>query len=617
MLAVFRGTFDRAGAAAVWDVRLDLGQESLLKGLSPGSGGSLARPRSLLPRSLPRRTEAAQEALSELVRYSLLEWEGQTRRYRLHDLARDYAACLAGRRGAGERRSGGTRRTMSGCCARRMSSTCRAGRIPHAAWRCSTWSGRTWRPGRPGRRGTAQEGRGGGPAVQRLPGRGRLRAQPAPARAREDPLAGGGRRTLHTSSATAGVRRRPTWATSASPTATWARVEEAIEHYRAGPGHRPRDRRPQEAKATDLGNLGTRLQRPGPRRAGHRALPAGPGHRPRDRRPQRRRRPTWATSASPTAPWARSRRPSSTISRPWPSPARSATAEAKATDLGNLGIAYSDLGQRRGGHRALRAGPGHRPRDRRPQRRRQPIWATSATPTATWAAVEEAIEHYEQALAIAREIGDRRGEGDRPGQPRQRLPRPGPGRGGHRVLRAGPGHRPRDRRPQRRRRPTWATWATPTAPWASVEQAIEHYEQALAIAREIGDRRGEGRRPGQPRQRLPRPGPRRGGHRALRAGPGHRPRDRRPQEARATGWATSATPTATWAASRRPSSTMSRPWPSPARSATAGMRASISLISAWPGTVPETERGRSNAWRRRSISLRTSKAPMLRRRGRH
>ena len=29
-------------------------------------------------------------------------------------------------------------------------------------------------------------------------------------------------------------------------------------------------------------------------------------------------------------------------------------------------------------------------------------------------------------------------------------------------------------------------------PWGAAEQAIEYYEQALAISREIGDRRGEG-----------------------------------------------------------------------------------------------------------------------------
>ena len=68
--------------------------------------------------------------------------------------------------------------------------------------------------------------------------------------------------------------------------------------------------------------------------------------------------------------WARWSRPSSTTSRRWRSPGRSATGAAKGPGLGNLGNAYRNLGQ-----------------------------------------VEQAIQHYQQALEIAREIGDRRGEG--------------------------------------------------------------------------------------------------------------------------------------------------------------------------------------------------------------
>jgi tetratricopeptide (TPR) repeat protein len=57
ILAVFPGTFDTKAAAAVWKLESDL----------------------------------AKEALSELVRCSLVEWEEKEERYRLHDLARQFA----------------------------------------------------------------------------------------------------------------------------------------------------------------------------------------------------------------------------------------------------------------------------------------------------------------------------------------------------------------------------------------------------------------------------------------------------------------------------------------------------------------------------------------------
>ncbi|MDQ3814366.1 MAG: tetratricopeptide repeat protein, partial [Armatimonadota bacterium] len=57
-LAVFPDTFDGAGAAAVWAVD----------------------------------TDAATDALGDLLAFSMVEWNEVTRRYRLHDLARDFAA---------------------------------------------------------------------------------------------------------------------------------------------------------------------------------------------------------------------------------------------------------------------------------------------------------------------------------------------------------------------------------------------------------------------------------------------------------------------------------------------------------------------------------------------
>ena len=178
---------------------------------------------------------------------------------------------------------------------------------------------------------------------------------------------------------------------------------------RSGAGHRPRDRRPQGRRSRS-GQPGPGLRRAGRDAQGHRVLRSGAGHRPRDRRPQGRRGRPGQPGHWPTPGWARRARPSSITSRRWPSPARSATAGAKETDLGNLGNAYADLGETR-----------------------------------------KAIEYHDQALAISREIGDRRGEGA--------------GLGNLGLAYAGLGE---------------------------TRKAIEYHDQALAIAREIGDRQNEG-----------------------------------------------------------------------------------------------------------------------------
>ncbi len=116
--------------------------------------------------------------------------------------------------------------------------------------------------------------------------------------------------------------------------------------------------------------------------------------------------------------------------------ARQQNRNAEGIHLGNLGNAYSDLGEPR-----------------------------------------KAIEYHEQALKIAREIGDRRGEG------------------------AGLGN-----------------LGSAYSDLGEPRKAIEYYEQALKIAREIGDRRGEGNHLGNlgwptPIWASPQ------GHRILRAGP--------------------------------------------------------------------------------------------------
>ncbi len=140
-------------------------------------------------------------------------------------------------------------------------------------------------------------------------------------------------------------------------------------------------------------------------------------------------------------------RPSSTTSRLWPSPARSGTEGAKETRLGNLGIAYAALGD---------AG--------------------------------KAIEYYEQALVIAREIGDRRGEGAALGN-----------------------------------------LGIAYADLGDARKAIEYYEQALAIAREIGDRRGEGAALGNLGIAYAALGDARKAIEYYEQASGHRPRDRGPK----------------------------------------------------------------------------------------
>ena len=170
---------------------------------------------------------------------------------------------------------------------------------------------------------------------------------------------------------------------------------------------------------------------------------------------------------------------------------RSMSTDRVGRLLGTVGLAYADLGQ-----------------------------------------AERAIGFYEQHLAIAREIGDRRGEGARPGQPGPRLRRPGPGGAGHRLLRAAPGHRAGDRRPPGRGATPWATWATPTPTWA-------RWSGPSASTSSTWPSRG----------------------RSATAG------------ARATPWATWASPTPPWARRSGPSASTSSTWPSRGRSATAGARA--------------------------------------------
>ena len=212
-----------------------------------------------------------------------------------------------------------------------------------------------------------------------------------------------------------------------------------------------------------------RLRHRGHRAGRHRLrLPAGVGPLPHpgrparahpraDHRPRPERHPPDQPGALPLPAWATTGRPSTCTPRPWPSPATSATARARA-----------------------------------------PRWATWGTATASLGDYRQAIDLHTQALAIARDIGDRQGEGSRAGQPGD-LPLPAWATTG----------RPSTCTP--RRWPSPATSATARARAAALgnlgichaslgdyRQAIDLHTQALAIARDIGDRQGEGSRAGQP-----------------------------------------------------------------------------------------------------------------------
>jgi tetratricopeptide (TPR) repeat protein len=105
----------------------------------------------------------------------------------------------------------------------------------------------------------------------------------------------------------------------------------------------------------------------------------------------------------------------------------------------------------------------------------------------------KAIEHYEQALAISREIGDRRGEGNRLGnlgncyahlgEPRKAI--------GYHEQALAISREIGDRRGEGA---DLGNLGNRYAELGEPRKAIEHHEQALAISREIGDRRGESNR---------------------------------------------------------------------------------------------------------------------------
>jgi tetratricopeptide (TPR) repeat protein len=163
---------------------------------------------------------------------------------------------------------------------------------------------------------------------------------------------------------------------------------------------------------------------------------------------------------------------------------------AEGADLGNLGLAYDDLGEPRQAveyyHQALAIA-------REIGDRRSEGNALGNLGGAYYALgdAHRAIEYYEQQLVITREIGDRRGEGNALGnlgaayaalgQPRRAIEYYEQALAIHRDI--------GDRRGE------GADLGNLSLAYWSLDEprrAIEYYEQALTISRDIGDRRGEG-----------------------------------------------------------------------------------------------------------------------------
>jgi len=158
--------------------------------------------------------------------------------------------------------------------------------------------------------------------------------------------------------------------------------------------------------------------------------------------------------------------------------------------LGNLGNAYSDLGQVqetiRCYERALAIG--QEIGDRRGEGN---ALGNLGNAYSALGQVQEAIRYYQRALAIAQEIGDRRGEGNRLGnlgiayyvlgQVEMAI-----GCYGRAVAIA---QEVGDRRGEGRH---LGNLGIAYGELGQVQETIGYYERALALAQEIGDRRGEG-----------------------------------------------------------------------------------------------------------------------------
>jgi len=371
LLAVFPSTFERGGAAAVWGLEAD----------------------------------RAQDGLSELLCYSLVEWDPEAERYRLHDLAQVFAES---RLEEAERASGRERH------AAHYQTVCRAANELYE--RGGEWLLRglglfdlEWDNVEAGHRWAEENAAGNRRALELC----------------DDYPAG----CFHILPIRQHPRQQIAWLETALTAA------------------RRLDRR--QAEGGHLGNLGLAYADLG----------------------EVRRAIEYYEQALTVAREIGDRR-------------------GEGADLGNLGLAYADLGEVRRAieyhEQALSVA-----REIGDRRGEGNDLGNLGLTYADLGEVRRAIEYYEQALSVAREIGDRRGEGNALGNLGNAYKDLGEVR---RAIEYYEQALEIDREIGDRRGEGNAlgSLGLACAALGEVRRAIEYYEQALSVAREIGDRRGEG-----------------------------------------------------------------------------------------------------------------------------
>ncbi len=106
-----------------------------------------------------------------------------------------------------------------------------------------------------------------------------------------------------------------------------------------------------------------------------------------------------------------------------------------------------------------------------------------------WGWNRRVVELNERLLG---KLEDSTAQIDHSGQPGPCVSQSGSGEASHRLPRASPGHRCARSATDATRGPPSAIWAICYNELGQIARAIDHYEQSLAIMREVGDRRDEG-----------------------------------------------------------------------------------------------------------------------------